>query len=54
MACRQLGLQGPGVAVARAYYGTGAGPIWLDDVQCQGYETNLDSCKHAAWGTHNW
>ena len=26
---------------------------WLDDVQCQGNETNIAYCNHRGWGTEN-
>jgi len=34
-------------------YGPGTGPIWLDDVNCTGSETNINNCRHAGWGLHN-
>ncbi|KAH3690821.1 hypothetical protein DPMN_191677 [Dreissena polymorpha] len=36
-----------------AYYGPGTTTIWLDDVRCNGNETNIDICQHNAWGTNN-
>lgn len=30
----------------------GTGPIWLDDVVCSGIETELEGCRHRAWGDH--
>ena len=34
-------------------YGSGAGPIWLDDVDCTGNEVSLAACAHRGWGAHN-
>ncbi|NXS63442.1 DMBT1 protein, partial [Brachypteracias leptosomus] len=51
--CRQLGC---GVALSApnsARFGWGAGPIWLDDVNCRGEETDLFSCRAKTWGSHN-
>ncbi len=39
-----------------AYYlnfGPGNGTIWLDDVSCQGMETDLYQCNHSPWGQHD-
>jgi hypothetical protein len=53
VACFQLGFGYNGVALVNNPYGTGMGPIWLDDVECVGTETQLGDCPHLAWGTHN-
>ena len=36
-----------------AYYGQGIGPIHLDQVQCNGNETNLLDCPSSPLGQHN-
>lgn len=48
--CRQLGFPGAVSAVAGGTYGDGSGPIWLDDVSCNGSESFLSSCHFKAWG----
>ena len=44
--CNQLGYPSSGaVAFSNAYFGSGYGPIWLDDVNCSGSEPHLLNCK---------
>ena len=50
--CRELGFEG-GEALGMAYYGQGAGPIWLDSVECVGDEASLFDCQHQPWGDHD-
>ncbi|XP_030851494.1 deleted in malignant brain tumors 1 protein [Strongylocentrotus purpuratus] len=48
--CRQLGYVGVDVLIDG---GTGLGPIWLDEVACDGSEAMLSSCSHRGWGVNN-
>ncbi|XP_051846053.1 soluble scavenger receptor cysteine-rich domain-containing protein SSC5D [Antechinus flavipes] len=53
VACRELGCGGMRPRVGKTYYGSGTGPIWLDDVACVGVEASLGDCPASPWGTHN-
>ncbi|NXB15110.1 C163A protein, partial [Rhagologus leucostigma] len=51
--CRQLGC-GPALALpGTGEFGTGEGPIWLDDVTCKGTEAALELCRARPWGDNN-
>ena len=49
--CHQLGY---GRAVAALFaYGGGSGPIWYDNVYCNGSESSLTQCAHRGLGVHS-
>uniref|UniRef100_A0A8C0GX97 Soluble scavenger receptor cysteine-rich domain-containing protein SSC5D n=1 Tax=Chelonoidis abingdonii TaxID=106734 RepID=A0A8C0GX97_CHEAB len=49
--CRELGCGDPLSAPRGAFFGEGSGPIWLDNVRCQGNESALSRCL--PWGDSN-
>ena len=50
--CSELGF-GEAVDVKHsAYYGEGSGPIWLDNVHCNGAEQTIGDCTQLGWGKH--
>ena len=56
--CRQLGFTGAFATVAdtnqhRRRFGRGDGRIWLDDIACDGTETELWECPNSGWGNNN-
>ena len=51
--CRELGYSDALSALQTAHFGQGNGNIWLDNVQCLGHESSLESCSHNEWGDHN-
>ncbi|XP_061181249.1 uncharacterized protein LOC133189870 [Saccostrea echinata] len=52
--CVMLGYQRDNaIAYSYAYFGSGTGQIWLDNVACSGTETDISMCSHNGWGSHN-
>ncbi|XP_069805688.1 antigen WC1.1-like [Dendropsophus ebraccatus] len=47
--CRQIGCGSAMNATTEAVYGEGDGPIWLSEVQCNGYERALQDCWSKGW-----
>uniref|UniRef100_K1QTU6 Deleted in malignant brain tumors 1 protein n=1 Tax=Magallana gigas TaxID=29159 RepID=K1QTU6_MAGGI len=51
--CRMLGYNFSRNYFSNAYYGFGAGQVWLDDVSCNGYENDIAECESQGWGRHD-
>ena len=51
--CYSLGFGRVGYKVNINTYGIGSGAIWLDDVECRGWERHISECSHRGWGVHN-
>ena len=48
--CRMMGFPG-GVRIHHdATFGPGTGPIWINNILCNGNETSLEQCPSPAWG----
>ncbi|EDV21315.1 uncharacterized protein TRIADDRAFT_30641, partial [Trichoplax adhaerens] len=53
VACRELGYANAKAVHSASEFGSGTGPIWLDNVFCQGNETSLLDCSYKALGRHD-
>ncbi|XP_037370297.1 scavenger receptor cysteine-rich type 1 protein M130 [Talpa occidentalis] len=51
--CRQLDCGSAINATSSAHFGEGTGPIWLDEINCNGKETHIWQCRSHGWGRHN-
>ncbi|KAM9860016.1 scavenger receptor cysteine-rich domain-containing group B protein-like [Aulostomus maculatus] len=51
--CQQLGCGKAVSAPDGAYFGQGSGPIWMDNVKCQGDESSLFDCPQKGLGRSN-
>ncbi|GAB1610322.1 deleted in malignant brain tumors 1 protein-like isoform X1, partial [Argonauta hians] len=50
--CRMMGYR-TGRARQSALFGRGSGQIWLDDLNCFGFESSLFTCRSHGWGRHD-
>ncbi|MFK7997956.1 MAG: DUF4215 domain-containing protein [Polyangiales bacterium] len=53
VSCGDLGFERAGSALTLAAVEDGAEPIWLDNVNCAGSETQLASCPDNGWNVEN-
>ena len=51
--CKELGFPTALSSFSNAYFGSGTGVIWMDNVRCTGLESHLSSCTFNGWGIHN-
>lgn len=51
--CRELGCGNAKEAKSFAFFGQGAGQIWMDNVNCFGSESSLINCRRTRWGVHD-
>nr|XP_044995674.1 scavenger receptor cysteine-rich type 1 protein M130 [Jaculus jaculus] len=51
--CRQLDCGVAINATGSAHFGEGTGPIWLDEINCNGKESHVWQCHSHGWGQHN-
>ncbi len=48
--CKERGCGSPVASYHNAYFGKGAGPVWMDGVSCTGSESLLKDCVFSGWG----
>uniref|UniRef100_A0A3B1IGA0 Soluble scavenger receptor cysteine-rich domain-containing protein SSC5D n=1 Tax=Astyanax mexicanus TaxID=7994 RepID=A0A3B1IGA0_ASTMX len=51
--CRELGCGEAVDALSESHFGSGSGPIWMDDVDCSGSESTLKNCRSPGLDKHN-
>lgn len=50
--CKQLGYPGAIGYETGGHFGSGSGPVFLDQVKCDGSEHFITECDHTGWYTH--
>ncbi|XP_035670549.1 deleted in malignant brain tumors 1 protein-like [Branchiostoma floridae] len=53
VACRMLGYSEASEVRTSAYFGSGSGDIYMDDLACSGNENSLFECSYSGWGVEN-
>ena len=48
--CKQLGFEGATNAFRGSFFGANDGIVWLNNVQCTGYEETFFNCAYNGWG----
>ncbi len=48
--CRQLGYMRAERSSSGSEFGPSWGPVWMNNVACEGDETSLEYCGHNQWG----
>ncbi|XP_030042630.1 deleted in malignant brain tumors 1 protein-like [Microcaecilia unicolor] len=49
--CKQLNCGGPGVMESGNKYGSGTGPLWVDQIECRPHDRELWQCPSTPWHT---
>ena len=44
-----LGFEGKAIVHSEAAFNPGSGPIWIQNIVCQGNERGLEECRSPAW-----
>lgn len=53
MICKELGFGSPLQIASTAHFGSGPGPILLDNLDCKGTEPTILNCSHSGIGVHD-
>ncbi|XP_019614673.1 PREDICTED: scavenger receptor cysteine-rich domain-containing group B protein-like [Branchiostoma belcheri] len=51
--CKMLGYPSALQVRKNAYFGPGRGPVYMDDLQCNGNENSLFNCSYPGWTIHD-